>query len=80
MRKEISRNRANTRPQMETFLKHADPRLLPIQCDLLAVASVLTQNTPIILNVDATDALRKVLHARLRISARPGPLSLVYPK
>ena len=32
------------------------------------------------LDVDATDAPRKILHARLRIPAAPGPLTLLYPK
>ena len=35
---------------------------------------------PIILNVDATDAPRKLLHARLVIPAEPGPLTLYFPK
>jgi len=39
-----------------------------------------TQGAPITLHVDATDAPRKVLHARLRIPAGPGPLTLAYPK
>jgi predicted metalloprotease with PDZ domain len=43
-------------------------------------ASALAQNIPIALNVDATDAPRKVLHARLRIPAKSGPLTLLYPK
>jgi len=30
--------------------------------------------------VDATDAPRKIIHARLEIPASPGPLTLVYPK
>lgn len=35
---------------------------------------------PITLNADATDAPRKILHARLVIPAAPGKLTLVYPK
>jgi predicted metalloprotease with PDZ domain len=35
---------------------------------------------PIRLTVDATEAPRRVLHARLEIPVRPGPLTLVYPK
>ena len=34
----------------------------------------------ITLKVDARDASRRVLHANLQIPARPGPLTLVYPK
>ena len=36
--------------------------------------------TPLSLSLDATDAPRHVLHAKLRIPASPGPLSLLYPK
>src|SRR5205809_5899637 len=49
-------------------------------CALLLAASALAQNMPIALNVDATDAPRKILHARLRIPAQSGPLTLLYPK
>ncbi len=35
---------------------------------------------PIVLTVDATEAPRKLLHARLVIPAAPGPLTLYYPK
>jgi predicted metalloprotease with PDZ domain len=47
---------------------------------VLASAPALGQNGPIKLDVDATDAPRKILHARLQIPARPGKLTLVYPK
>jgi predicted metalloprotease with PDZ domain len=46
----------------------------------LLASAVCAQNAPITLHVDATDATRQILHARLRIPARPGPLTLVYPK
>src|SRR5206468_8837199 len=49
-------------------------------CALLLAASALAQNKPITLNVDAADAPRKILHARLRIPTRSGPLTLLYPK
>jgi predicted metalloprotease with PDZ domain len=35
---------------------------------------------PIVLTVDATQAPRKLLHARLVIPATPGPMTLYYPK
>ncbi|HYY41081.1 MAG TPA: hypothetical protein VE775_00025, partial [Pyrinomonadaceae bacterium] len=35
---------------------------------------------PIELTLDATDAPRKILHARMTIPVQPGPLTLVYPK
>lgn len=47
---------------------------------LLLAASAFAQNKPITLSVDATDTARQILHARLRIPASPGPLTLVYPK
>jgi hypothetical protein len=36
--------------------------------------------SPITIVVDATDAPRKILHARLTIPVKPGPLTLFYPK
>jgi predicted metalloprotease with PDZ domain len=35
---------------------------------------------PIAVTLDATEAPRKILHARLTIPATPGPLTLLYPK
>src|SRR5947208_3545464 len=35
---------------------------------------------PIILQVDATEAPRKIYHAELHIPAVPGPMDLFYPK
>src|ERR1700693_760354 len=35
---------------------------------------------PITLNLDLTDAPRKILHATEELSVQPGPLTLVYPK
>lgn len=39
-------------------------------------------NTPpkVTISVDATDAPRKIFHAKLNIEAAPGPLTLYYPK
>ena len=39
-----------------------------------------SKERPIELSVDATEAPRKLLHARLVIPAAPGPLTLYYPK
>jgi predicted metalloprotease with PDZ domain len=47
---------------------------------LLVVPAALGQNRTIKLEVDATDAPRKILHARLQFPAQPGRLTLVYPK
>ncbi len=46
----------------------------------LSCASLGWSQAPIRLYVDASDAPRKLLHARMVIPARPGPLTLVYPK
>jgi len=35
---------------------------------------------PVVLDVDAREAPRRILHARERIPAAPGPLTLLYPK
>jgi predicted metalloprotease with PDZ domain len=53
---------------------------LSIVCALWFAWSSPAQTVPISLNVDATGAPRKILHARLRIPAQPGALTLVYPK
>ena len=46
------------------------------------VAAVQTRGSlgPITIADDATEAPRKILHARLSIPASPGPLTLMYPK
>jgi len=48
--------------------------------NLLLAASAFAQTGPIKLDVDATDAPRSIVHARLHIPAQPGPLTLFYPK
>jgi predicted metalloprotease with PDZ domain len=49
-------------------------------CALLLGASALAQSNPVRLDVDATDAPRKIMHARLRIPVSPGKVMLAYPK
>jgi predicted metalloprotease with PDZ domain len=61
-----------------------------LRLSLLAFATVLlfqcaavkanVASGPITLNVDATEAPRKIFHARMTIPVSPGPLTLVYPK
>ncbi len=46
----------------------------------LAAALAAQTPPPIELAVDASDAPRKVFHARLSLAAAPGPLRLAYPK
>jgi hypothetical protein len=47
---------------------------------LLCVSSFTLLAQDIRLSVDATEAPRKLFHARLIIPAKPGPMTLVYPK
>src|SRR5271170_2797918 len=48
---------------------------------LLSSFSAFGADAPMItLSVDASDAPRKMFHAQLRIPAKPGPLTLYYPK
>jgi predicted metalloprotease with PDZ domain len=47
---------------------------------VVAVSSSAAQTTTIKLNVDATQASRNILHTRLVIPVKPGPLTLFYPK
>ncbi len=46
---------------------------------LASVSAALAQ-TKITLSVDATDAARNMLHSKLTIPVRPGPLTLFYPE
>jgi predicted metalloprotease with PDZ domain len=54
--------------------------LTAIACALLAARAALAQSPPIKLDVDATDAPRKILHAHLQFPTEQGKLTLVYPK
>jgi len=58
------------------------PGLVPLfaSFNLLLTVSLFAGTTPVRLDVDATDAPRGLLHARLQIPATPGPLTLFYPK
>lgn len=46
----------------------------------LLLALALTAIQPIELEIDLREAPRRLVHARMTIPARPGPLVLVYPK
>lgn len=46
----------------------------------LANVSFALAQGAMMLSVDATDAARNIVHSRLSIPVRPGPLTLVYPK
>ncbi len=45
-----------------------------------ATALAAPARPPVTVSVDATDAPRRILHAKLAIPASPGPLALHYPK
>jgi predicted metalloprotease with PDZ domain len=47
---------------------------------LVAASLLPAQPRPATLEVDAREAPRKILHAKLTIPAAPGPLTLAYPK
>jgi predicted metalloprotease with PDZ domain len=55
-------------------------------CGHFAFLALLTAQTPQIklnqikLNVDATDAPRRLIHATMQFPVKPGPLSLLYPQ
>src|SRR5207248_6370322 len=46
----------------------------------LQITNARGADVPIALELDARDVGRRVLHATLHFPARPGPLTLVYPK
>ena len=47
---------------------------------ILATAAVAQVQPPIQINVDATAATRRLIHAEMHFPVKPGPLSLMYPK
>jgi len=47
---------------------------------LAAAPAAIRAGEPIALSVDASEAPRKVLHAKLVIPAQPGPMTLYFPK
>jgi len=57
--------------------------VIPIALSLIATTTALAQLSPpgpITISVDATHAPQRILHAKLEIPVRPGPLTLYYPK
>ena len=55
-------------------------RFLTAFLSIVLPGFAVAQNGPITLQVDATEAMRQILHARMRFPVRPGPLTLLYPK
>jgi len=57
--------------------------VIPIALSLIATTTARAQLLspgPIAISVDATHAPQRILHAKLEIPVRPGPLTLYYPK
>jgi predicted metalloprotease with PDZ domain len=57
--------------------------VIPIALSLIATTTAraqLSPSGPITISVDATHAPQRILHAKLEIPVRPGPLTLYYPK
>src|SRR5580700_3535296 len=57
--------------------------VIPIALSLIATTTARAQLSspgPIAISVDATHAPQRILHAKLEIPVRPGPLTLYYPK
>jgi predicted metalloprotease with PDZ domain len=46
----------------------------------LSTLSARSADEPVVLKVDAREARKHVLHATIHLPARPGPLTLLYPK
>ena len=62
-------------------IKSLTPRVAFVSLILaIAVSTAAAQTTSIKLSVDATQASRSILRAKLMIPVRPGPLTLFYPK
>lgn len=55
-------------------------RIITIVVLFVFVKMALPAQTTITLSVDATEAPRKILHAKESLSVRPGPLTIFYPK
>ena len=56
------------------------PLLLALLLCIPRAGLAQSERPTITLAVDATEVARRVLHARETISARPGPLTLLYPQ
>ena len=46
----------------------------------ITISQISAQTLPIELSVDATEAPRRLLHAKMKIPVKAGPLTLFYPK
>ena len=46
----------------------------------LVWAASLSAQSPLHLQVDASDAPRRLLHVQMSLPAKPGPMTLLYPQ
>src|SRR2546428_7882293 len=67
-------------PDPEMNIRSFESQFFAAIAAFLLATSASAQVAPIALHVDASDASRQILHARLRIPAQPGQLTLLYPK
>ena len=65
---------------MKNWFRNSSGRGFAVLLALLAVGSAPASGAAIRIEVDATDAPRRIWHAKLSIPAQPGALTLVYPK
>src|SRR5579885_1463228 len=59
---------------------HRPLRLLPLLAVWALLLAAAAAQTPITLEVDASQAPLKLLHTHMLIPVQPGPLTLLYPK
>ncbi|MEK7331545.1 MAG: M61 family peptidase, partial [Candidatus Eisenbacteria bacterium] len=64
----------------EAMVRSVTMSLLVLVVSLAASARAASPPRTLTLAVDASEAPRGILHARLTVPASPGPLTLVYPK
>ena len=65
-----------SRPTLALFIF----ALIIFSLSSLPSLAAAAQSTPITLSLDATEAPRRIFHAKLNIPASPGSLTLLYPK
>ena len=62
---------------LRVLIAAASLSLLPVSAPWAAAQST---GQPIKVDVDASDATRRLIHVKMQFPAKPGPMSLLYPK
>src|SRR5262245_13875074 len=75
-----NRGSVSARPPRPGAPRRTRMRAILAAIILAAAAPAIGATTTLTVNVDATEAPRRLLHARLTVPAQAGPLSLVYPR